>query len=603
MKDPFRQALEISRRSGPHVEDVRRLLVFHGVDYGAPDSLAIIEAKLANSNAFRTDLSALARHISDLEHRIVTDDEMQTLIELAVGGKQLIEEPAGSTVLHDTNPRTPLAETGARTGSDASDITRTGVAGTSAETRTTTDLQESPSAAVRDSTPKPAFGAAAGPSSAATAAETGGSQGGLELAIAELKIYLNDIDRRIGRLEPRLEDLTRLVQNSADRLQPHDAEEPSYPDPPLADQQQLSTDPPTRTAALRLPEEPDLRHRGAPLLVALAHPPREDAPPTPASSPVPGPAPPAEPIRLAGTAQLRTWEHMTAPIDHGRSSSSTRQTVGRFLGVAAVLLAIVGGIAALYAFGNPGENATTAQTGNQPNQGGSPTADRGRSAPETSETTAQQTITASAPPSVQSESRLGSIRGPESSLAQPKAIPSQPSSPALSSKPGISTRPPAKVAGKRSEPIRQEPRIEIFPTALAPPRRATDSENSRTQHVASRTDDGGMGKSAANSSPAGLVSRAGTPEVESHSSQGSLISSKTPVYPPEALSQHKEGTVVLDALIAKDGSVKRMDVVEGSPGFTRSALNAVSWWRYKPTHARGEPAETQARITVNYRIR
>ncbi len=546
----------MSRRSGPHVEDVRRLLAFHGIDYGTPDGLASMEAKLADSSAFRADLSALARHISDLEHRTVTDDEMQSLIELAAGGKQPVEQSVDSRVpAQDATATDP-------------DSTRSTAATIPADTR-----------------------------AAAAAPETDGSQHRLELAITELKVYLDDIDRRIGRLEPRLEDITRIIQSSADR--PQQSQDAAGPEPPSAGQPHPSTDPQTRRAALHLPEEADLRHRGAPLPAPLARPSAEDPPPVAANSPVPDPAPAAEPIRPVGTAQLRPWEHMTAPIEHKRSSSSTRQTVGRILGVAAVLLAIVGGIAALYAFGNPGESASTAQTGTQSNQGGGPTSDQGRSAPQPSAMSAQQTGGAPAPPSTSPENRLEPISQPEPT-AQPKTPVSVP---ILRPKQQNRSTAPAKVAGKRAEPLRHEPNIEVMPAVQPPPHGTTAVERPAAQHIASRTGNEGVGTLAANSPPPDVTSHgAGTPEVESHSSEGALVSSRKPVYPPEAISQHKEGTVVLDALIAKDGTVKRMDVVEGAPGFTRSALNAVSWWRYKPNRARGE-AETQARITVNYRIR
>lgn len=81
-----------------------------------------------------------------------------------------------------------------------------------------------------------------------------------------------------------------------------------------------------------------------------------------------------------------------------------------------------------------------------------------------------------------------------------------------------------------------------------------------------------------------------------------LIATRPPVYPPDALKQNVEGTVVLNAVIAKDGSIKRVDVVRGSPVFIKSAMSAVSWRRYKPYVVGGKPVEVETPITVVYTV-
>lgn len=79
-----------------------------------------------------------------------------------------------------------------------------------------------------------------------------------------------------------------------------------------------------------------------------------------------------------------------------------------------------------------------------------------------------------------------------------------------------------------------------------------------------------------------------------------LSSSREAVYPPAAIGQHNGGTVVLNVFLETDGTVRRMDVIEGPPVFVKAAMAAVSWRRYRPYLMDGKPVEVQTRIRVNF---
>ncbi|MHB8755331.1 MAG: energy transducer TonB [Candidatus Acidiferrales bacterium] len=81
-----------------------------------------------------------------------------------------------------------------------------------------------------------------------------------------------------------------------------------------------------------------------------------------------------------------------------------------------------------------------------------------------------------------------------------------------------------------------------------------------------------------------------------------LIHTVQPVYPPIARTAHIQGTVVLHALIAKDGSVKHLTFVSGPPLLMRAAMDAVEQWRYKPTLLNGNPVEVDTTITVIFNL-
>jgi len=64
----------------------------------------------------------------------------------------------------------------------------------------------------------------------------------------------------------------------------------------------------------------------------------------------------------------------------------------------------------------------------------------------------------------------------------------------------------------------------------------------------------------------------------------------------------KEGTVVLHAIISRDGRITALEVVSGSPWFDQAAVDAVRQWRYRPTYLGGEPVEVETTITVIFRL-
>lgn len=75
-----------------------------------------------------------------------------------------------------------------------------------------------------------------------------------------------------------------------------------------------------------------------------------------------------------------------------------------------------------------------------------------------------------------------------------------------------------------------------------------------------------------------------------------------PQYPPLARQIHREGQVELHAIISTDGSIQSLQVVSGDPLFLRSAIDAVSQWRYRPTFLSGQPVEIETYITVIYTL-
>jgi len=81
-----------------------------------------------------------------------------------------------------------------------------------------------------------------------------------------------------------------------------------------------------------------------------------------------------------------------------------------------------------------------------------------------------------------------------------------------------------------------------------------------------------------------------------------LIYKPTPQYPPLAKMARIQGTVRLEAVIAKDGTIQDLKVLSGHPLLVKAALDAVKQWRYQPTLLNGQPVEVVTEIDVNFTL-
>jgi TonB family protein len=93
-----------------------------------------------------------------------------------------------------------------------------------------------------------------------------------------------------------------------------------------------------------------------------------------------------------------------------------------------------------------------------------------------------------------------------------------------------------------------------------------------------------------------------TVEVASSTSQDLLVSQVPPVYPAVARAARIQGTVVLSAVIDKDGTVESLSLVSGHPLLVPAAMDAVKQWRFRPYTLNGQPVEVKTQINVNFHL-
>jgi protein TonB len=87
-----------------------------------------------------------------------------------------------------------------------------------------------------------------------------------------------------------------------------------------------------------------------------------------------------------------------------------------------------------------------------------------------------------------------------------------------------------------------------------------------------------------------------------HIDPAMLIHRVEPMYPTLAKQLGRAGKVELRAVIATDGTIQSLQVVDGDPLFYQSALDAVRQWRYRPTVLNGESVQIDTFITVIYNM-
>jgi periplasmic protein TonB len=115
---------------------------------------------------------------------------------------------------------------------------------------------------------------------------------------------------------------------------------------------------------------------------------------------------------------------------------------------------------------------------------------------------------------------------------------------------------------------------------------------------------GGVIGSVLSSTPT-VAPKIATPQrvrVSSGVQSGLLVRKVNPSYPPLARQARIQGTVILQALISKEGSITNLQLVSGHPMLAPAAIEAVKQWKYRPYLLNGEPVEVETTIQVNFTL-
>jgi TonB family protein len=165
---------------------------------------------------------------------------------------------------------------------------------------------------------------------------------------------------------------------------------------------------------------------------------------------------------------------------------------------------------------------------------------------------------------------------------------------------GVSTPPSSSVSAssRRSNSTRPSRSAPTYAAPIAKPHASTSrSFNSATSRNAAvdrpiiQSDE----------TPASNLSSADATriiQVDASVMKANLVASWVPIYPEAAKQNRVAGHVVMQAIIAKDGTVRSLHVTEGDSRLRAAAVEAVYRWRYKPYVVDGQPVEVATTITV-----
>jgi periplasmic protein TonB len=185
---------------------------------------------------------------------------------------------------------------------------------------------------------------------------------------------------------------------------------------------------------------------------------------------------------------------------------------------------------------------------------------------------AQQPPTTQPPPdSDQAKELAGEKRDSEQPVVAAELPPSQEASPQQTPPPAMPVQPPVARTPENSPPASEGRVGVIIPDSL----RNTPAP-----------------------SPASSLEPFSVPE---ETALGWVIHKVDPDYPAQALQQKLDGPVVLQAWVAKDGTVRDLKLVRGYFVLGRVAIDAVRQWRFKPYTQNGKSIDFQTSITVNFR--
>jgi len=94
-----------------------------------------------------------------------------------------------------------------------------------------------------------------------------------------------------------------------------------------------------------------------------------------------------------------------------------------------------------------------------------------------------------------------------------------------------------------------------------------------------------------------------TPRIPGGVIAGKILTKVQPIYPQAAKDRHASGTVLMHAIIGREGHIHSLrPLTFPDPDLVIAALIAVRQWTYSPYLLNGEPTEVDTTITVNFNL-
>jgi protein TonB len=150
---------------------------------------------------------------------------------------------------------------------------------------------------------------------------------------------------------------------------------------------------------------------------------------------------------------------------------------------------------------------------------------------------------------------------------------------------------PAPVAPVLAQPA---PPISPLPHSVSNPAPTTGIPSSLKSQMASMAPEASGNKPVEAALPS--IEPVAIPEA---TARGLLTAQPAPAYPTSAKGQ--AGTVVLQVLIGRDGTVQDAKFLQGSLAFARTAIDGVKLWKFKPYLMNERPVSVQTNLTLSFK--
>jgi periplasmic protein TonB len=205
-----------------------------------------------------------------------------------------------------------------------------------------------------------------------------------------------------------------------------------------------------------------------------------------------------------------------------------------------------------------------------------------------------------------SDAQAGSAQVPANTSQPAAATPTSPGSQPPSNSPSTGSTAPSPLPAPPAISPAQHPASNSTPqpvttAATRPPQRsnppvvtaANSIPSSLKSQMASSVPDASGNKSPDTAMPA--IEPVAVPEA----AERALITGQTTIaYPADAKGQ--QGTVILQLLIGRDGTVEDAKFLQGSLAFARAAIDGVRVWKFKPYLLNGRPVSVQTQLTLRF---
>ncbi len=194
------------------------------------------------------------------------------------------------------------------------------------------------------------------------------------------------------------------------------------------------------------------------------------------------------------------------------------------------------------------------------------------------------------------------VQGSQPAQTIPDTPPSgQPTAGGTVPSPGATVAAPAAA----EQPHSETPHVVALPPVATQP---APAKNSQPHYAAApanvpsslKSQMASMTPEASGNKPAEAAMQSIEPVAVPEATERALLTDQPAIgYPTTAKGQ--QGTVVLQVLIGRDGTVQDAKFMQGSLAFARTAIDGVKLWKFKPYSMNGRPVSIQTTMTMSFK--